>query len=503
MKYLLSAKEAKAIDQYMADQYLMETNVLMERAALALYEEIKKQLMPTSRICIVCGKGNNGGDGYVLARLLHADGYIVDVFSTDSMSYSTDTNPSLNALQSEIIKRMGMQISTDFPADEYDIIVDAIFGIGLNRDLSEHYIKWISHLNQMHGFKIAVDLPSGLDADYGTILSEAFCADYTITFGYYKKAHFLYPAKELCGQAVCKKIGVENVNFAEANVNTFSLDETDIDLLLPKRIADSYKGNYKKVGVWAGNNKIGGAVMLAAKASFMTGVGYVKIYSDIINRNPILSEIPEALFYSYQENSISDLFDCTAIAIGPGIGTTDVIVSDFQFLLEHYDGALVIDADAITILSNHNDLYQKIKLYAKAHTVVITPHKGELDRLYGDKISKDKKERLIIEKEFATNNSFHILCKDADTRIYTTNGNVYINNSGNHGMATAGSGDVLTGIIAGLLAQKPNEVKMIPLGAYIHGLAGDFAAKKHSAYSMKAGDIADEIQTVLKEYTKL
>lgn len=505
LEYVVTAAEMQSADYYTSDGLGLPQEVLMERAALGAADEICKRFQERKapvRVCIVCGTGNNGGDGFALGRILNERGFFVHFF----MAGDQEKASKANELQRKILSNLGLVVSTGQPTEEYDIIVDAIFGTGLRRKIEGTYRDMIKSLNEKSGFKVALDIPSGICADSGKELGCAFCADLTVTFGFYKWGHLLYPGKSFCKEVVCKDIGITEKSFDGRLPAGRMIKKEDMSLL-PVRIPDSHKGTYKKAGVIAGSEKMGGAAVLCSTAAMKTGVGYVKVMTHFSNRDLILSRTPEALVYIYGDyttHPMERLRDCSAVAIGPGIGVSEEMKALMEGVFESYDSTLILDADAINLLAKYPDLKEALKRYAakiknKGKKVILTPHKREFCRFCGISTEDDFRAEHKRALETAEEYDVIIVLKDAVTRIYIPGGTVYVNTTGNPGMSTAGSGDVLTGILAGLLAQMEDDAMAAALSVYIHGLCGDFAAKEGNPYSMTAMDIAEGLKYVLKE----
>lgn len=495
MKYLLTADQMKQVDLYTSEYFLLSSTVLMERAALAVCEEIEQRFSPGSKVCIVCGNGNNGGDGYALGRILLERGYLVDLFRAKISSHCSEGNQ----LQTAILSRLQIPVRTDFPQNEYDIIVDAILGTGFRKkENPDIYDEWIRYLNQMNGYKIAIDISSGLDSDHGSVFYEAFRADLTVTFAFFKRGHLLHEGKKCSDMIVCKNIGISDKGFKEIYPEAYTYEQSDLVKLLPKREVDGHKGSFQKVGIVAGSKSVGGCVVLASKACMRVGVGYTKVVTDETNKNAVLFHVPEALTYSYSSDYIDALSDCSCIAVGPGIGTDrnayDLLVS----ILQSSTCRLVIDADAINLISASDELKRMLKDYAKHNDVVMTPHKKEFERFLGYPLPADYADLHQAELDVAMQYGIYLVCKDSATRVYTPDGKLYINSSGNHGMGTAGSGDVLTGMLAGLVAQKIPTQTAVTLGVFIHGLCGDYVKDTNNAYSLNASDLIEALKYVLR-----
>ncbi len=495
MQYLLTTDQMKQVDNYTSEYFLLASPVLMERAALAVCEEIEKRFSDKSRVCIVCGNGNNGGDGYALGRILLERGYQVDLFRAKNSSHCSEGNQ----LQTSILSRLQIPVRTDFPQNEYDIIVDAILGTGFHKkEKPDIYDEWIQYLNHMNGYKIAIDISSGLDSNHGAVFYEAFLADLTVTFAFLKRGHLLHEGKQYSGTVVCKNIGISPKGFGEHYPDAYTLEKSDVAKLLPKRALDGHKGTFQKAGIIAGNKQIGGCAVLAAKACMRMGVGYTKVITDEENKKAVLYHVPEALIYSFLSDYTNVLSDCSCIAIGPGIGTGQDSYHLLETLLQSATCKLVIDADAINLIAGSDTLKGLLKEYTKHHDVILTPHKKELERFCGYILPTDYACLHQVEYDIAKDYGIYLVCKDSATRVYTPDGKLYINSSGNHGMGTAGSGDVLTGMLAGLAAQNIPTKTSATLGVFIHGLCGDYIKDKNNAYSLNASDLIEALKYVLR-----
>lgn len=516
MKYVVTAAQMRSADQYTSEKTGLPSIVLMERAALAAADEICRRFSDEKKqrhikVCIACGSGNNGGDGFALGRILNERGFSVHFFVVREGTGSSEAND----MQRKILENLGLAVSTGQPVEEYDIIVDALFGTGLRREVTGGHRELIERLNEMKGYKVAIDIPSGIHSDDGTVLGCAFCADLTVTFAFYKWGQLLYPGKTLCGEVVCADIGIPKTALCENPPFGRMFCPEDIPTSLPARKDDSHKGTYKKAGVIAGSKQMGGAVILCGSAAMKMGVGYTRIITEQSNRDPLLTALPEALLYLYEDGQtdsnygclIEKLADCSAVAIGPGIGTNPQAEGLFRSLLDAYGGSLVIDADAVNILAGKEYLREKLKDYAKAaakkgDAVVLTPHKKEFSGLTG--IAMDEEPSKWHETALKTAKEYNaiLVLKDAATRIYTPEGTVYVNTTGNPGMSTAGSGDVLTGMLCGLLTQAEDKILAAVAAVYLHGLCGGYAAKEGNPYAMTAKDMISALNYVLKGAAK-
>lgn len=509
MKYIVTADEMQRADHNTSQKIGIPSVVLMERAAMSVAEELTKRFSAdrmSKEVCIVCGTGNNGGDGFALGRILNERGFSVHFFMVGDMEKASEAN----RLQRSILKALGLTIGTGQPALEYDMVVDAIFGTGLHREITGSCADWIDTLNQMKGFKVALDIPSGISSDSGEILGCAFEADLTVTFGFCKWGQLLYPGKACCGELVCADIGIPVKAFLEKMPFGQMAEREDIAQLLPERILQSHKGTYGKAGIVAGSKEMGGAVVMCSRAAFKMGCGYVKVLTHMDNRGIVLSQLPEALLYPYEDEMTAALrqlekvlTDASAIAVGPGIGMSPGAEQILEAVLKNGTASLVLDADAINLLSKKQRLRELLKVYAASaleagKSVIMTPHKKEFSGFAQIAMNAPGQEWHETALKTAAEYGIILVLKDAVTRVYAPDGSVYVNTTGNPGMSVAGSGDVLTGMLAGLLAQMKDGVMAAVLAVYLHGACGDLAAQKKNCYTMTATDIMEAADDALK-----
>lgn len=497
MKYVVDSQEMKAIDNYTIHEIGIPSLVLMERAALAVIEQIEKRADKTDRMLCLCGVGNNGGDGVAVARMLHQKGYMVQckiVGNIEKCSKETST-------QIAIAKKIGVPFVNKEIQSEYTIIVDALFGIGLSRDITGEFAHVIEWVNQQDNQVFAVDIPSGICADTGHIKGIAINANVTVTFGYWKTGLLLFPGCINAGNVVVADIGFSD-DF-NSSLRKFIFTKEDIEKLLPARTPYSNKGTYGKVLILAGSKNMAGACYLSASAAYHMGVGLVKVVTVEENRTIIQEKLPEAVLMTYDAGNIEvyiedikqEIQNAKAIVVGPGLGKDKAANLILEAVVQNAKVPTVMDADALQLLSNKREYvsaYEKQKeriSWNLPENFILTPHLKEMADLLGNgiKVSEIKKSLLDIVLACKRNKNVLVL-KDARTLVICEE-QCYINTTGNNGMATAGSGDVLTGIIVGLLGQGMKPYLAAALGVYLHGLAGDLAAKKKGVYSLMAQDI--------------
>lgn len=507
MNYALDSNGIKIIDDYTTKVLKIPAVVLMERAAVEVAVVMKNQIKKTDRIIVICGPGNNGGDGIATGRILALQGYhVAFLLLGDEQKVSEQTR-----IQLEIVKNLGFSIEINYKPDEYNVIIDAIFGVGLSRPVTGNFSTIIEKMNQSNSIIFSVDIPSGISGDDGKVMNIAVKADYTITFGFLKQGLLLYPGVDYAGEIIIADIGFPKQALQQAGMASIYYEAGDIQRL-PKRKNYSNKGTYGKCLIIAGSKGMSGAAYLSAKAAYKTGAGIVKILTAADNRIILQTSLPEALFASYDridkeqkewENEIvASLHWASVIVIGPGLGQSQISDDLIDLVINEAKVPVIFDADALTILSKKLDqcLDSKSRLHRLTELLkreaVFTPHLKELSRLMGISVTEITNNIIDTAGQCSYNSKLIYAIKDART-IVAKPGCRYVNISGNNGMATGGSGDVLTGMIAALIAEGMETYEAACLAVFIHGLAGDAAAKVKGRYSLMAGDIVDAISTVI------
>ncbi len=483
----------KEADAYTIQNVGIPSLVLMERAALGVVEAMEQGRIHTGRALVVCGSGNNGGDGFAVARLLRERGGRADVlFAGRDESMSEECR-----LQREIAHNCGVGICTTYPDCEYSVIIDAVFGVGLSRKIEGRYKDVIEWMNRQPAEKVAVDIPSGICSVSGKVLGAACRADLTVALACEKLGCALFPGSAYAGRVVTAQIGIPPSFFQNDPGVCFTYEKEDLAGLLPARPADSHKGSYGKVLMITGSSSMAGAAFLSAAAAYTAGAGLVRVYTDRQNR-PILQELlPEAVisdYAGYDEKELDSLLDwADVVCIGCGLGTGEV--SERVFL--HTVGAVkvpcVIDADGINLLSRHMDRLGEIDA-----PVVLTPHMKEMSRMTGRSVEELSENRMEAVREFTR--KYQVVCalKDSRTIVASEGERTFVNLAGNSAMAKAGAGDVLAGVITGLLAQGKSPFAGASLGVWLHALGGDEAKAAKGAYSVLARDLMEGIQTCMK-----
>lgn len=495
MEQIVTGNQMKALDRFTINEIGIPSLVLMERAALAVCEAMEKADALKGRILFVCGGGNNGADGVAAARILSLRGYHADVYLLGNPEHFTEEMRH----QIQIAEKYQVSFVKTCRYPEYTTIVDAIFGVGISRNVEGKYKEIIEQINACNRFVISVDIPSGVCADTGQVLGAGIRADLTVTFSYRKAGLCLYPGTLLAGKVHVAEIGIFRKECSLTGTEIFSCETADLKKI--SRVCDGNKGTFGKIFLIAGSKETFGAAYLSGLAALRTGAGMLKICTRKENR-PLFSCFPEAMLLTYDDESDLESLVKEGLAwadtagIGPGIGTGEQSERLLKILLEECRCPLVLDADALNLLAEKKHLLAA----CKAQTV-LTPHLGEFARLTGISPSQWKRDPLEITKAQAGELSSVLICKDARS-VISEGTSCWVNRSGNDGMATAGSGDVLTGILLGLLAQKLPVKEAAVYGTYLHGLAGDQAAGKKGKAGMLAGDIIDGLTEVLQQLVR-
>lgn len=494
MKSIVNGKEMKAIDGYSIQTIGIPSPVLMERAAVSVAEEImkEKRVGKTSDILCVAGAGNNGGDAVAVARILHCYGYQTRV----CMLGQPDKQTRETKLQLEICKNLQIPVEEVLELENADVIVDGLFGIGINSPVRAPFDQYIRKINEWHQDSAvrliyAVDMPSGISSDNGQIMGEAIEADVTVTFGYKKCGLILYPGRSFAGKTIVEDIGFPAEALQANPPAGIAMEEADL-ALLPQRKADSNKGSYGKILLIAGQKNMSGAAYFAGAAAYKTGAGLVRILTPEANRVILQSSLPQAMINIIEETDdvkIDEMIHwCDVIIAGPGVGIEEKTAALIGKFIDRSAKPWVIDADGLNLLAKHPEWYEKLKGRS-----IVTPHMGEMGRLTGLTVGELKADRAKACREYAKAHELVCIMKDSCSVI--SDGNlVCYNETGNHGMAKGGSGDVLAGITAAIAGQGADLFYAACLSAYIHGAAGDIAAAESSYHAMTTDDLLDSLR---------
>lgn len=495
MKYLPGAQQMKQADQYTIEHLGIPSLELMERAAKSCVACMKEKKMDMSEVCIVCGCGNNGGDGFAVGRLLLKEaGKVTAVMAGDESRCTKECR-----WQMEQFQKAGGKICNDLPEGEYSIIADALFGVGLSRKIEGKYARIIDWMNAGSGLKFALDIPSGISSDTGEVLGTAFRADVTVTFQTEKFGIKVYPGKTYAGEIIDTDIGISTGIWERDEEVCGVLEEREYARMLPERKEDSNKGTFGKVLVIAGSKGMSGAAYFNAKAAYRAGAGLVQIYTPEDNRMILQQQLPEAIVTAYEdfeEEKLRMLLQwADVICIGSGIGQSDRACRILRTTLEYGTVPTVIDADGLNLLSGIKH-YEKLFLHKD---YILTPHMKEMSRLTGLSVEDLKRNRREVLCDFTEKTEVICVLKDSCTLTGMRGKRPMLNSSGNSAMAKAGAGDVLAGVITAFLAQGLDCRSAAVLGAYIHGKAGDIARDEKGCYSVIAEDLVSYTGEALRK----
>ncbi len=506
---IFSTDEIRRWDQYTIEQEPISSIDLMERAAAKCVEWLLREYPDAGSFGIFCGKGNNGGDGLAIARMLMEQNYAVTVHILEFGHKGTEDfqnnlarlhklpQPDIHFIQSE-------QHFHSFPKGQ--VVIDAILGSGTNRNLEGVTAKLVEHINKSGRRVVAIDIPSGLFADRSSKGAITIQADHTLSFQCYKLA-FLFAENETAIGEVHILDGVLHEGFSPSpaldtrqmdGISDFEfIDDAFIGTFYKARKKFSHKGNFGHAMIIAGSYGKIGAAVLSASACMRAGTGLLTCHIPKCGYDILQSSVPEAMVmtdldFTFNTKVDDDLLKYSAIGIGPGISTATVTKKLLPEIFEAYHKPVVLDADALNILSEEKELFKLVPAIS-----ILTPHPKEFERLFGATANEFDRVSLALQKAKELN--CIIVLKGHYTFIATPGGRGYFNSTGNAGMATAGSGDVLTGLLTGLLAQGYNATETALLGVYLHGLAGDIAAKAFSAEAMIAGDIINCLGPAFRE----
>ena len=477
MERILSVGEMRAADEYTINTLGVSSEILISRAGEAVAQEILKRFKG-GRVLVCIGKGNNGEDGKVVVKILSAvHGFSVSTFSAEVGFF-------------KIFEK------------KFDIIVDCLFGTGLNKEITGRYKTAVEKINESGAFVISCDIPSGINGDSGKVMGVAVKADLTVAIQEYKLGHFLNEGVDYSGKVIAKDIGISVWTDTCAN----RITDKDAALLFKKRPRNIHKGDCGKVAVVGGSKSYSGSVMLSHNAltAYKTGAGYAAIAIPDCLFGVVAGVCPECIIHTlktdgenilFDEKEFSGLLSYDAIAFGMGAGVSEEIYKALKHLIGNYTGRLLIDADGLNTLA----AYGKEILKDKKCEIVLTPHIGEFSRLTGKCKDEILASPINSAKEFAREYGVTVLLKNAVSLI--TDGNkTVINCTGDAGLAKGGSGDVLSGFAAGLLNRNEEPFFCVAVAAYLFGRAGEIAAKEQNSYTVTATDI---IQSIPKAINKV
>ncbi len=501
---VLTAEEMQAVDRHAIDILGIPGLVLMENAALGVVDALLESYPKAEKVAVFCGPGNNGGDGFAVARLLVTRGLSVETLLVGSSEPRGDA-----AVQRQICENLGIpghrlqeesEIEEAWPrwANSH-VIVDALFGTGLGRPLEGLFAALVQSLNALPVPRVAVDIPSGLSGSYGDRMGPAVHADLTVTFAAPKIAHLLAPAAEDCGEVVVVDLGFPPDLLEEAPGSLNLSTREEIAALLPSRERRSHKGTYGHLLVVGGSVGMSGAAILALQGALRSGVGLatgavpseVEAIVSVGAAEAMTVPLPSESYGDWPSLLESWATGHDAIVVGPGLGSA---VDWVESLVLALDRPVVIDADGLRPFQGRLNVLQ-----GRKNPTILTPHPGEMARLLKIETEEVMENRFEVGRKAAAISGAVVVLKGHQTLVVTPAGEIWINPSGNPGLATGGTGDVLAGLLGSFLAQGRNALTAARLGVWLHGRAGDLAAEARGEASLIAGDVVDSLGAAFGE----
>ncbi len=470
MERILTVCQMQKADSFTINTLGVSQDELIFRAGEGVATVIKEQFFG-GRVLVCVGKGNNGKDGLVIADILRkTHGFSVKVFDGENPNYDLFNKP-------------------------FDIIVDCLFGVGLNRQIEGKYKEIVEKINAIDCYKIACDIPSGINGDNGKVMGIAVKCDMTVAIGEYKVGHFFGDGIDYSGKVICKDIGISvwEDNFIKR------IDDRDAKKCFEKPNRNVHKGNFGKTCIIGGSENLTGSVILSANSvsALKSGVGYMYLCVPKSLFNAYVGKNPECILMTFDEdvaNSLEKAISCDSIAVGMGMGNSELTYKIVCYLLANYSGTLIIDADGLNALSK----YGIDVLKDKKCTVILTPHIGEFARLLGKDKQSLTDDLIKNAVDFAKEYDVKLAVKNA-VSVITDGEEIYLNTTGCSAMAKAGSGDVLSGLIAGTIARNDNQMESLLSALYMFGKAGEKAQEKGSVFTVTASEIIEQFPSVIKD----
>lgn len=509
-----AAEQMRKIDRDAEDILGIPGIILMENAGIKVYKHIAGiEGIERKRVCIICGKGNNGGDGFVAARhlslisknlVLYIIGDGSDIRGDALINYKIAVNMGLCIRKitcSEHLRELACDIQNS------DVVVDAVFGTGVRGDVAGLYKEVIEVINESSKYVISIDIPSGIDSDTGKVLGVGVRAQKTVTFVLPKTGLYTYPGAYHAGEVIVEDISIPGSISDMQQIKVNLLEQKDISGFFRKRYNDTNKGTYGRAFIIGGSVNMMGAVTLCIKCALRCGAGLVEAGVPLCIKDSVAPLCLEAIVHGVEDKDgilsigakdtiLEGLKKSTAFAFGPGLSKSADLFNILENIITQAGCPGVIDADGLNLLS------QDVSLLNKAgNTLILTPHPGEMGRLTGKDTREVQGDRIGCARDLSVKYRVVTVLKGANTVVASPDGEIFINTTGNPGMAKGGSGDVLTGIIVSFLAQGMDPIDAAKAGVFIHGLAGDLASLKLGQYGMKASDIIDSIPCAIKEVT--
>src|SRR5512142_695565 len=495
---ILTSEQMRSIDHRTTERFGIPSIVLMENAAIAVVDAIQEHYPRIDRAAIFCGTGQNGGDGLAIARHLENRGVVPVIFVVgDRTKFDGDARTNFVACE-----RLALPIHDITDPDhiedamahaaDADIVVDAIFGTGLNREPSGVQAEVIRAIAELRLPVVAVDLPSGANASSSEVFDPCVQAEVTVTFAAPKMCHVFEPAAAYCGEVIVADISIPESAIEQEEIALALLTPKDIQPLVAPRLAQTHKGTYGHVGVIAGSTGRSGAAVMCARGAIRTGAGLVTVMTE--GERAKLAHAASIESMTYSGGDVREfLHDKTAALIGPGLPDTDRAYAWVRATVASVELPLIIDASGLNAFAGH-----EAEVNPDGRPRVITPHPGELARLVGSDAKSINADRVTAAREAARKCNCVVVLKGYQTLVAEPDGHVYVNPTGNPGMATGGMGDVLSGMVAALLARGSDPAEAACAAVYLHGVAGDILKEQFGDTGLAAMDLADRIPLAIQ-----
>ncbi len=508
---VLTVEETRKVER-LANEYGVSYMQLMENAGAYCARIIRKTFENTNKrnVLVVCGKGRNGGDGFVIARKLYENGYKVTVMM--AMGLPTD---DLSSDMLSRVRALGINVvyyENSSTVEKYfekaHIIVDCIFGIGFKGEPNENCKMLFTRINNSPATVVSVDIPSGLEGDNNEVNSICVSADLTIAVLVLKPVHVLRPSMEKCGNVILAPLNIPDRCYESVSASLFTINRDEIKSFFNKRNPQSHKGDYGTVLVIGGSYEMPNAAYFASQAAVNSGAGLVKVAFPVVAYNAISPKTFEQILVPLEsnksgrisQNSVKriekELEKCSCVVVGCGMGNDEDTKTVTEYVIRNSQVPVILDADGINCIKDNIDIIDSAKA-----PIILTPHPKEMSRITGLDVSEIQENRLKAVNDFTKSHKCILVLKGASTLVGSSEfDDVYVNMSGNAGMATGGSGDVLAGIIASFVAQKVDAFKSAIAGVNIHGVAGDSVSEKYSMMGNTPTLMLSELPTILKKF---
>lgn len=512
---ILNNAQTKLLEDRAVTDGGIEHTKLMENAGTSVFRFINDRLGVNNKsVAVVCGRGNNGGDGFAVARRMLDGGAKVRVLLALGMPTTEDAYKFLEESEAAGIRTLSYVEENDRQEFQKtiasaDIIVDAIFGVGFHGTVSDSLKEVIDMINNARGTVVSVDVPSGVDSDSGEVAGPCVQADYTVTFSTRKPGHVIYPAVDYCGRVHVATIGIDEHVIQEQEHHISTIDYSAVKACFPARARNTHKGTFGKLLCVCGSLGMAGSATFAGKAAVMSGVGMVEmavtkevypiVAANLVDPVYILLESSEAGTISARSIPLilERMKGATAVMIGCGMGKGKDVTEVVEAVIRHAEVPIIIDADGLNAIKDNLGVLGEAKA-----PIIMTPHPGEMARLVGKTNDEVQSQRLEVASSFAMTFGVYMVLKGANTVCAMPDGRILINLTGNPGMSKSGSGDVLAGLLGSLLAQGMNPEDAAACAVHIHGRAGDKAAEDYSQHSMTANDIIIEFSDIFADIEK-